>query len=178
MGYSLTQFLRVGLLISLSLDDDDDDRSISMAQLLAGFWGNFGAVLKEGLYADGDEHRDTLLSLTRFKSTDGDGLVSLAEYVARMKPGQDSIYYITGENHEAVAASPHLEGFKAKGVEVLLLSDPIDDFWISAMFDGFEGKAFKSATRGGTDLSKIGVDTEDAEGEEPFSHATKRQPRP
>lgn len=131
----------------------------------AGFWDNFGAVLKEGLYADGDEHRDTLLSLTRFKSTDGDGLVSLAEYVARMKPGQDSIYYITGENHEAVAASPHLEGFKAKGVEVLLLSDPIDDFWISAMFDGFEGKAFKSATRSGTDLSKIGADTEDAEKE-------------
>ena len=131
----------------------------------AGFWDNFGAVLKEGLYADGDEHRETLLALTRFKSTEGDGLVSLAEYVARMKPGQDAIYYITGENHEAVAASPHLEGFKAKGVEVLLLSDPIDDFWISAMFDGFEGKAFKSATRGGTDLSKIGADTEDAEKE-------------
>ncbi|MGB1006787.1 MAG: molecular chaperone HtpG, partial [Thalassobaculaceae bacterium] len=131
----------------------------------AGFWDNFGAVLKEGLYADGDEHRETLLALTRFKSTEGDGLVSLAEYVARMKPGQDAIYYITGENHEAVAASPHLEGFKAKGVEVLLLSDPIDDFWISAMFDGFEGKPFKSATRGGTDLSKIDADGEDGDAE-------------
>ena len=121
----------------------------------ANFWQNFGAVLKEGLYSDGAEHRGALLPLTRFKSTAGESLTSLADYVARMKPGQDAIYYITGENHEAVAASPHLEGFKAKDVEVLLLSDPIDDFWISAMFEGFEGKQFKSATRGGTDLSKI-----------------------
>ena len=122
------------------------------------FWNNFGAVLKEGLYSDGAEHRDALLPLTRFKSTAGDALTSLADYVGRMKPGQDAIYYITGESYEAVAASPHLEGFKAKDVEVLLLSDPIDDFWISAMFEGFEGKQFKSATRGGTDLSKIDAD--------------------
>jgi molecular chaperone HtpG len=120
----------------------------------AKFWENFGAVLKEGLYEPAGEHRDQLLRLVRAHSTAGDGLVSLADYVGRMKEGQDAIYTITGESLEAVRASPQLEGFKAKGIEVLLLTDPIDEFWLPAV-DKFEGKAFKSATRGGVDLSKI-----------------------
>jgi molecular chaperone HtpG len=119
----------------------------------ARFWDNFGAVLKEGLY-EPNEHKDQLLKLLRVNSTHGDGLTTLADYVGRMKEGQDAIYYITGESLDAVRASPQLEGFKAKGIEVLLLTDPIDEFWIPTV-DSHEGKSFKSATRGGVDLSKI-----------------------
>ncbi|WP_119462753.1 molecular chaperone HtpG [Rhodospirillaceae bacterium SYSU D60014] len=117
------------------------------------FWNNFGAVLKEGLYEDSDQ-RDPILKLARFRSTAGEGLVSLADYVGRMKPGQDAIYYITGDSTEAVARSPQLEGFAARGVEVLLLTDPVDEFWVPAV-GLFEGKAFKSVTRGGADLDRI-----------------------
>ncbi|MBM3572976.1 MAG: molecular chaperone HtpG [Alphaproteobacteria bacterium] len=119
----------------------------------AKFWENFGAALKEGLY-EPNEHRDQLLTLVRAHSTGADGLVSLAEYIGGMKEGQDAIYYITGESLEAARASPQLEGFKAKGIDVLLLVDPIDEFWIPAV-EKFDGKEFKSATRGGVDLSKI-----------------------
>ena len=119
----------------------------------ATFWGNFGAVLKEGLYED-HEQRETLLSLVRFRSTAGDQLVSLADYVGRLKPGQDAIFYITGDEAEAMKKSPQLEGFLARGVEVLLLTDPIDEFWIPAI-GKFQEKPFKSVTRGGADLEKI-----------------------
>ena len=95
----------------------------------AKFWENFGAVLKEGIYED-HENRDELLKLARFRSTAGDGLVSLDDYVGRMKPGQEAIYTITGDELEVAARSPQLEGFRAKGVEVLLLTDPVDEFWI------------------------------------------------
>jgi len=121
----------------------------------ASFWDTFGAVLKEGLYEDGQQ-RDTLLQLARFRSTTREGLVSLADYVAAMQPGQEAIYTITGDNPEALARSPQIEGFAAKGVEVLLLSDAVDDFWLSAIPD-YEGKPFKSVTRGGVDLDKIGA---------------------
>ncbi len=129
-----------------------------------GFFEKFGAVLKEGLYED-FERRDTLLKLARFRSTNGDGWVSLAEYAGRMKPGQDAIYYITGDDAKALAKSPQLEGFAAKGVEVLLLSDPIDDFWIASVGE-FEGKKFRSVTQGGADLSKIGADGKEDEKKE------------
>ncbi|MBI1779732.1 MAG: molecular chaperone HtpG [Proteobacteria bacterium] len=118
------------------------------------FWENFGAVLKEGLYEDRGEHRDAILKLSRFHSTNGPALASLAQYIARMKDGQDAIYTISGEELDALRASPQLEGFAAKGVEVLLLTDPIDEFWVSTIND-YEGKPFKSATRGGVDLAKI-----------------------
>ena len=121
----------------------------------AEFWDRFGPVLKEGLYGIGNEHRETLLGLARFRSSSRDGLVSLAEYVEAMKDGQEHIFYITGESHDAVRNSPHLEGFTARGVEVLLLSDPVDDFWISSMFDGYEGKQFGSVTRGTAGLDAI-----------------------
>src|SRR5438270_1704180 len=90
----------------------------------AKFWDNFGAVLKEGLYED-REHRDELLGLARFRSTTRDELVSLDDYVAAMKPGQDAIYTIHGDNLDVIKKSPQLEGFRARGVEVLLLTDPI-----------------------------------------------------
>ena len=121
----------------------------------AAFWENFGAVLKEGLYGVPNEHKETLLDLVRFKSTTRDGLVSLKQYVEAMKDGQEHIYYITGESQDAIRNSPHLEGFAAKGIEVLLLSDPIDDFWIPSLFEGYGGKQFQSVTRGGADLDKV-----------------------
>ena len=119
----------------------------------ATFWDSFGAVLKEGLYEDTD-NRDKIFELVRFKSTHGDGQFSLKDYTTRMKEGQDSIYYITGEDAEQIALSPQLEGFKKKGVEVLLLSDPVDEFWITAI-GLYDDKMFKSATRGGADLEKV-----------------------
>ncbi len=117
------------------------------------FWDNFGAVLKEGLYEDAGQ-RDAILKLMRFRSTAGDDLISLAEYVERMKDGQQAIYYITGEEIEALRRSPQLEGFAARGIEVLLLTDPIDEFWIPTV-GPYEEKEFKSATRAGADLSDV-----------------------
>jgi len=119
----------------------------------AKFWNNFGAVMKEGLYEDA-ESRDDLLKLVRFRSTHGDGLASLDDYVGRMKPGQQSIYYITGDEIDALAKSPQLEGFRAKGVEVLLLTDPVDDFWIPSV-GTYKEKPFRSATRAGAELGSI-----------------------
>jgi molecular chaperone HtpG len=120
----------------------------------AEFWENFGSVLKEGLYEDQERQTD-LLELVRFRSTAGEDLVSLKDYVARMKEGQEAIYYITGDDLQTLETSPHLEGFRARGVEVLLLSDPVDDFWLSAVFE-YDGHALTSATRGTTDLSNMG----------------------
>ncbi|HBC09545.1 MAG TPA: molecular chaperone HtpG [Rhodospirillaceae bacterium] len=117
------------------------------------FWETFGPVLKEGLYEDGD-NREKILELARFKSSERDGWISLADYIAAMKDGQDAIFYISGEDPDAALASPQLEGFKAKGVEVLLMTDPVDEFWLSHV-GAFQEKTFKSATRGGADLAKI-----------------------
>ncbi|NVJ97296.1 MAG: molecular chaperone HtpG [Alphaproteobacteria bacterium] len=119
-------------------------------------WGEFGAVIKEGIYED-FERRDAILKLARFKSTHGDGWTTLADYVARMKEKQSSIYYVTGTNEAAVRRSPQLEGFRAKGIEVLLLSDAVDDFWLQ-MAPDFEGKPFKSITRGASELKDIADD--------------------
>ena len=119
----------------------------------AKFWENFGIVLKEGIYETTSD-RDSLLKLARFQSTTRDGLVSLANYVAGMKEGQEHIYYITGESREAAARSPQLEGFAAKGIEVLFMTDPVDEFWIPAVND-YDGKVLKSVTRGGADLGNI-----------------------
>ena len=119
----------------------------------AKFWDGFGAVLKEGLYED-REQRDILLALARFRSTTRDGLVSLDDYVAALRPGQEAIYTITGDNLDLLKKSPQLEGFRARGIEVLLLTDPIDEFWVSAI-GTYQEKPFKSATRGGADLDKI-----------------------
>jgi molecular chaperone HtpG len=119
----------------------------------AKFWDNFGAVLKEGIYED-QEQRARLMQLARFRSTASAGWVSLDDYVGRMKPGQDAIFTISGEHLEALKSSPQLEACRAKGVEVLLLNDPIDDFWLPTTED-YQGKKFRSLTRGEVDLSKV-----------------------
>ena len=123
-------------------------------------WENFGAVIKEGIYEDG-ERRAALLKIARFRSTHGDGWTSLEDYLGRMKEGQEAIYYVSAADVEAARRSPHLEGFTARGVEVLLLTDPVDDFWLSMVHE-HEGKPFRSVTRGGADLSTLG-DTKDEE---------------
>ncbi len=117
------------------------------------FWKSFGAVLKEGLYDD-FENRETLLGLLHVESSAADGLTTLPNYLGRMKEGQEAIYYVTGDSVEALRKSPHLEGFRAKGVEVLLLTDPVDEFWVQAV-GSYQDKPFKSITRGGADLSSI-----------------------
>lgn len=132
------------------------------APAFASFWGQFGAVLKEGLY-DATEHRDDLLQVARFYSTQSESLTSLSDYVSRMKPEQDVIYYLSGENLENLRNSPQIEGFKSRGVEVLFFTDTIDDFWLQAISD-FQGKTFKSVTKGIVDLDKFksaGTDKKD-----------------
>ncbi|MEP1201633.1 molecular chaperone HtpG [Tateyamaria sp.] len=127
----------------------------------AKFWGNFGAVLKEGLVED-PALRDRILEICRFASTGEGALTSLSDYVSRMKEGQDAIFYIAGEDAAKLAQSPHLEGFRAKGVEVLLLSDHVDEFWLQHVTE-FNGKPLKSITRGAADLDEIktGPETKD-----------------
>ncbi len=122
------------------------------AEAFAAFWNEFGAVVKEGLYED-ETARDQILEIARFKTTDPSGTAALSDYVSRMKDGQDAIYYIVGDAG-AVEHSPQLEGFRARGIEVLLLSDPVDDFWVNAVGQ-FEDKPFKSITRASTDLDAI-----------------------
>ncbi len=116
-------------------------------------WDLFGAVLKEGLYED-FERREAILALSRFKSTGPDGWRSLKDYVGSLKPSQTAIYYIAGDDIERLKSSPHLEGFRARGIEVLLLPDPVDTFWVMSGMD-FEGKPFKSVTQGAADLALI-----------------------
>ena len=125
------------------------------------FWKNFGAVLKEGIYED-YENRDKLLKLARFRSTKQNNFISLDDYVTGMKDGQESIYYITGGAEETLSRSPQLEGFRSRDIEVLLLTDPVDEFWIPTITD-WEGKTFKSATRLGADFSSIKSDPKNDE---------------
>jgi molecular chaperone HtpG len=117
------------------------------------FWETFGAVMKEGLYED-FEHRDELLNLARLRSSAQDGWVSLKDYVGRMKDGQEAIYTITGDDAGRLKNSPQLEGFIAKGIEVLLLTDPIDEFWASTV-GLYDKKPFKAVAAAGEDLAKI-----------------------
>ena len=134
------------------------------------FWNNFGAVLKEGLYED-HENKDALIELTRFKSTSGNGLVSMESYIAGMNDGQKDIFYITGDNAEILEKSPQLEGFKARGINVLLLTDPVDEFWIP-MVGQYKEKTFKSVTAGDIDLGKI-EDSENKKSENKKDDAVK-----
>ena len=117
----------------------------------AKFWENFGAVLKEGVWEDA-EHRADIAPLLRFHSSTQDGWTSLADYVGRMQPGQEAIYYLSGEDPEVLKNSPQLEGFRAKGFEVLLMADPIDSFWPERL-DSFEVKPLRSVTQAGGDLT-------------------------
>ncbi len=124
------------------------------ATAFATIWEHFGAVIKEGLYED-YERREQLLGLARFKTTaQAEGWRSLKDYVAALKENQTAIYYIAGDDAGRIANSPQLEGFRARGLEVLLLSDPVDSFWASAGQE-FEGKPLKSVTQGAADLGLI-----------------------
>jgi molecular chaperone HtpG len=139
----------------------------SDADAFGKIWDAFGSVIKEGIYED-HERRESLLALSRFKSTAGSNR-TLKDYVADLKENQTAIYYIAGDDMARLETSPQLEGFKARGIEVLLLSDPVDSFWVTAAPD-FEGKPFKSVTQGAADLAMIKpLDDKDAPSSEASS---------
>ncbi|WP_118915407.1 molecular chaperone HtpG [Mycobacterium shigaense] len=128
------------------------------------FWTQFGRVVKEGLMSDFD-NQDALLRISSFASTHSEEeATTLAEYVERMKEGQEQIFYATGETRQQLLKSPHLEAFKAKGYEVLLLTDPVDEVWVGAVTE-FDGKPLQSVAKGEVDLDS-GEDKSEAEREE------------
>ncbi len=122
------------------------------APAFAKMWETFGPVIKEGLYED-FERRDALFDVARFNSTTRKD-ITLKDYVAGLKENQTAIYYLTGEDAAKAAASPQLEGYTSRGVEVLLLTDPVDSFWVRTAM-GFDGKPFKSVAQGSADLDLI-----------------------
>ena len=132
-----------------------------------GFWKNFGQVMKEGP-AEDFANKEKIAGLLRFASTqgeDGEQVVSLADYLARAKEGQDKIYYLTGETYAQVKNSPHLEVFRKKGIEVLLLTDRIDE-WLMSYLNEFDGKSFVDVARGDLDLGNLDSAEEKKEAEE------------
>ncbi|MEZ0350619.1 molecular chaperone HtpG [Mycobacterium sp. pR1184] len=127
-------------------------------------WTQFGRVLKEGLLSDAD-NQDTLLQISSFASTHSEeDATTLAEYVERMKDGQEQIFYATGETRQQILKSPHLEAFKAKGYEVLILTDPVDEVWVGTVTE-FDGKPLQSVAKGEVDLDSD-EESSDAEREE------------
>ncbi|MEL0132770.1 MAG: molecular chaperone HtpG, partial [Rhodobiaceae bacterium] len=124
-----------------------------------GLWNAMGRVIKEGLYED-DANRAKILDISLFRSTRNDGMVTLKEYVEGFAAGQEMIYYLSAENADLAMTSPHLESFRAKGIDVLLLTDPIDDFWL-ANTPEFDGRTFQSITRGEVDISNVGETDKD-----------------
>jgi molecular chaperone HtpG len=135
------------------------------ADAYARIWEAFGPVIKEGLYED-FERRDTLLELARFHTTAQlQGWRSLKDYVGAMRPNQTAIYYVTGDSQAQAAASPHLEGFRARGIEVLLLADPVDHFWVR-MATGFDGKPFRSVSQGDADITNVPLVDETADADD------------
>jgi molecular chaperone HtpG len=117
------------------------------------FWDAFGRVVKEGIYEDSD-NRAKILEVSFFNSAKSKSLITLDEYVEAYAEGQEEIYYLSVEDPALALGSPHLEGFEAKGIDVLILSDPVDDFWL-ANTDDYKGKKFRSISRGDVDLSSI-----------------------
>jgi molecular chaperone HtpG len=117
-------------------------------------WDVFGPVIKEGLYED-MERRDQLYDIVRFKTTRRD-FVSLKDYISGLKENQTAIYYLTAEDAAKAQASPQLEGYRARDIEVLLLTDPVDSFWVRTAL-GYEGKPFRSVTQGAADLDAIAL---------------------
>jgi len=137
------------------------------AEKFAKVWEHFGSVIKEGLYED-PERRDALFKIARFASTKHPaGDRTLADYVKDLRENQTAIFYLTGDDAKRLAASPQLEGFRARGVEVLLLADPVDAFWVSTAA-GFDGKPFKSISQGDADIKAIPL----VEGQTPPAEAT------
>ena len=152
----------LSMLEELANSDDEDKKKKYLT-----FWRQFGQVLKEGVGED-QANQERILKLLRFGSTHLDSTeqtVSLAEYVLRMKEGQDKIYYVTGETFNAAKNSPHLEIFRKKGVEVLLLSDRVDE-WMLSFFTEFDGKQLTSVAKGDLDVGALGDEKEKKEHEE------------
>jgi molecular chaperone HtpG len=151
----------LGLLADLAKSDEAADK-----EKYAKFWGEFGKVLKEGVGEDLG-NKDRIAGLLRFASTQADTTeetVSLADYIGRMKPEQEKIYYVTAETFNAAKNSPHLEIFRKKGIEVLLLSDRVDE-WVVSHLTEFEGKPLVSVAKGGLDLGKLEDEAEKKEQE-------------
>jgi len=141
------------------------------------FWESFGVVLKEGIYEDFDR-RDKILDLCRFQSSLKDGLISLEDYVAEMPEGQEDIYFLTGDSYESLKNNPQLEGFTDKGINVLLLTDAIDEFWTGMAAPPYKELKFATVAGAGADLAKIkdkdGKDaTDKAEDDAPKDDAVK-----
>jgi molecular chaperone HtpG len=133
-----------------------EDMAANEAEKYASFWKEFGQVLKEGM-GDDPANKERIAKLLRFATTQSEGeaqTVSLADYVGRMKEGQDKIYYVTADTYAAAKYSPHLEVFKKKGVEVLLLSDRVDE-WMLSYLQEFDGKELQSCAKGGLDLGAL-----------------------
>ncbi|MDR2186625.1 MAG: molecular chaperone HtpG [Azonexus sp.] len=151
----------LAMLEGLASSDEAADK-----EKYARFWAAFGAVLKEGIGED-FANKDKIAGLLRFASTHGDGdqqIVALADYIGRMKDGQEKIYYVTADSFNAARNSPHLEIFKKKGIEVLLLSDRVDE-WVVGHLTEFDGKPLQSVAKGGLDLGKLEDEAEKAEAE-------------
>lgn len=128
-----------------------DDLKLNDAEKYRTFWQEFGRVMKEGIFED-ETNREALLNLALFQSTGHESeLTGLKDYIGRMKREQDTIYYMTGESRRTLENSPHLEAFKEKGYEVLLLTDPVDEVWVQSVFE-FDGKKFQSVGKGTVEL--------------------------
>ncbi len=143
-----------------------EDMADNDAEKFATFWKEFGRVLKEGVGED-LANKDRIAKLLRFASTKADTpdeTVSLADYISRMKEGQDKIYYVTAETFTAAKNSPHLEIFRKKGIEVLLLSERVDE-WVVGSLTEFDGKQLQSVAKGGLDLGKLEDEAEKKEAE-------------
>ena len=152
----------LSMLEDLASSDDD-----AKNEKYKTFWSQFGQVFKEGIGED-QVNQERILKLVRFASTHTDSAeqtVSLAEYISRLKEGQDKIYYVTGETFNAAKNSPHLEIFRKKGVEVLLFSDRVDE-WMLSFFTEFDGKQMTSVAKGGLDLGNLSDEKEKKEHEE------------
>ena len=143
-----------------------EDIAKNRAEDYTQFWNTFGSVLKEGIGED-VANKDKIAGLSRFASThnaDAEQTVSLADYIGRMKEGQDKIYYITAETYAAAKNSPHLEIYRKKGIEVLLLTDRIDEWVVGSLFE-FDGKKLASVSKGELDLGSLENEADKAEQE-------------
>ena len=149
----------LGMLESLADSEDAADRA-----KYADFWKDFGQVLKEGIGED-HQNQERLAKLLRFASTQADEGVSLVDYLKRAKEDQDAIYYITADSLSAAKNSPQLEIFRKKGIEVLLLTDRVDEWMLSHLFE-FEGKPLQSVAKGAIDLGKLQDEDEKKKAEE------------
>jgi len=149
----------LGMLETLADSEEQADRD-----KYAAFWKDFGSVLKEGIGED-HQNQERLAKLFRFASTHADAGVSFADYVSRMKEGQESIFYITADSLAAAKNSPQLEIFRKKGIEVLLLVDRVDEWMLSHLYE-FEGKPLQSVAKGAVDLGKLQDEAEKAKAEE------------